>query len=104
MAHHAEQPLDGKRAAVMIGPLFEELTFRGLLLGGFARHLSFGWANGLQAFLFACMHGDPPRFLFYFAMGLLTGALVRRTNSLAPAIALHMLNNAVSMSLLMWVL
>lgn len=88
----------------VIGPVFEELTFRGLLLGGFARHLSFGWANGLQAFAFACMHGDPPRFLFYFAMGLLTGTLVRKTGSLAPAIALHMLNNAVSMSLLMWLL
>jgi protease I len=25
MAHHAEQPLDGKRAAVMIGPLFEDV-------------------------------------------------------------------------------
>ncbi|MUV14386.1 CPBP family glutamic-type intramembrane protease [Noviluteimonas gilva] len=84
----------------LLGPIFEELVFRGLLLNGMARHLDFRWANGIQAFLFACMHTDPPRFVFYFAMGLFGGWLVRRTGSIAPAIALHAINNAWAIGLL----
>jgi len=87
----------------LVGPVFEELAFRGLLLGGLSRHISFGWANTLQALGFAAMHDDPPRFLYYFAMGLFGGWLVKRTGSLAPAIALHVLNNAVAVGVLMWV-
>lgn len=80
----------------LLGPLWEELAFRGMLLGGMARHISFGWANLLQAVLFALVHDDPPRFVFYLALGLLAGWLVRKTRSLAPAIALHALNNALA--------
>ena len=81
--------------AVLV-PIFEELVFRCLLLGGMARHISFGWANLIQALVFASVHGDPPRFLFYFTMGLLAGGLVRKTRSLVPAIALHAINNGVA--------
>lgn len=79
----------------MLGPIVEELMFRGMLLGGMARHISFGWSNVLQALLFAAVHNDLPRFFFYFAMGLLAGMLVRRTGSLVPAILLHAINNGV---------
>ncbi|BDU16194.1 CPBP family glutamic-type intramembrane protease [Lysobacter auxotrophicus] len=85
----------------LVGPVFEELVFRGLLLGGLSRHISFGWANTLQALGFAAMHDDPPRFLYYFAMGLFGGWLVKRTGSLAPAVALHVLNNAVAVGVLL---
>ena len=84
-----------------IAPVFEELVFRGLLLGGLSRHISFGWANTVQALLFAAIHDDPPRFVYYFAMGLFGGWLVKRTGSLGPAIALHVLNNTVAVGLLM---
>ena len=76
-------------------PIYEEIVFRGLLLGGMARHISFGWANTIQAVLFALIHNDLPRFLFYFAMGVVTGLLVRKTRSILPAIVLHAINNAV---------
>jgi len=77
----------------VLAPIFEELTFRGLLLGGLSRHISFGWANTFQALAFALIHDDPPRFLFYFAMGLFGGWLVKSTKSLGPAIAMHAINN-----------
>lgn len=85
--------------AVLV-PVMEECIFRGLLLGGMARHMSFGWSNLVQAVLFALIHDDPPRFFFYLAMGLLAGGLVRKTRSLGPAIALHALNNALAFFLL----
>ena len=84
-------------------PVYEEIVFRGLLLGGMARHISFGWANTIQAVLFALIHNDLPRFLFYFAMGVVTGMLVRKTRSILPAIALHAINNAVFFLVMAWV-
>jgi membrane protease YdiL (CAAX protease family) len=91
-------PLMSLLLMALLVPIFEELTFRGLLLGGLARHISFGWANTLQAALFAVIHDDPPRIPFYFALGLLCGWLVKKTRSLGPAIALHVLNNALAVS------
>jgi uncharacterized protein len=85
--------------AVLV-PVFEEIVFRGLLLGGLTRHISFGWANTLQAVLFAFVHDDPPRFIFYLTMGLLGGWLVKRTKALGPAVALHALNNTLAFALL----
>jgi len=81
-------------------PCFEELVFRGLLLGGMTRHIGFGWANALQAAVFAVAHDDPPRLLFYLTMALLCGWLVKRTKALGPAIALHALNNALAFALM----
>jgi membrane protease YdiL (CAAX protease family) len=80
----------------VLTPIVEELVFRGMLLGGMSRHISFGWANALQGLLFACVHGDPPRFLVYLALGLFGGWLTRRYRSLLPAIALHALNTTVA--------
>lgn len=85
----------------VLAPVFEELVFRGLLLGGMARHVGFAWANFAQSLLFAAIHDDPPRFVFYFAMGMLGGWLVRRTGALGPAIALHAANNALAVVLRM---
>lgn len=86
--------------AVMV-PILEEITFRGLLLGGLTRHIGFGWANLAQALLFAAFHDDLPRFPYYFALGLFAGWLVKRSRSLGPAILLHGLNNAVAAGLKM---
>lgn len=85
--------------AVLV-PILEEAIFRGLLLGGMARHISFGWANLIQALLFAAIHDDPPRFVWYAALGLVAGVLVKRSGSLFPAIALHALQNGFAFFLL----
>ncbi len=81
--------------AVLV-PVYEELVFRGLLLGGMTAHIGFGWANVIQAVLFATLHGDTPRFVFYLALGLLSGWLVKKSKSLGPGMALHGANNALA--------
>ncbi|MGQ0799746.1 MAG: lysostaphin resistance A-like protein [Pseudomarimonas sp.] len=83
----------------LLVPIFEELVFRGLLLGGLTQHISFGWANLIQATLFASIHDDLPRFPFYLAMGLVAGWLVKKYRALGPAIALHVLNNGMAVML-----
>jgi hypothetical protein len=81
--------------AVLV-PILEELVFRGFILGGLTRHLSFGWANTLQACLFAILHFDFTHVAFYVSLGLVAGWLVRRTRGLGASIALHVLNNAIA--------
>ena len=52
--------------------------------------------NAWQALLFAVLHFDAQHFVFYLAIGLLAGWLVRRTRGLGASIALHAANNAVA--------
>jgi membrane protease YdiL (CAAX protease family) len=94
-------PLLTLLVVALLAPIFEEIIFRGVVLGGLSRYISFGWANLVQALLFAAIHDDLPRFPYYFTLGLLAGALVKRTQSLGPAIALHVLNNLLAFSLRM---
>jgi uncharacterized protein len=70
-------------------PIVEELIFRGCLLGGLSRHISFGWANVMQAALFAALHNDMSHFGQRFVLALIAGWLVRKTKGLALPIAMH---------------
>ncbi|SDI18784.1 CPBP family intramembrane glutamic endopeptidase [Paraburkholderia phenazinium] len=76
-------------------PIMEELVFRGCLLGGLSRHISFGWSNVLQAALFAGLHQDSRHLVFLFALGVIAGWLARKTKGLSMPILLHALNNAI---------
>ncbi len=80
----------------VLAPIYEELIFRGLILGGLARHLSFGWSNAWQALIFATIHFDLRNFVFYLAFGLVAGWLVRRTRGLAASMLLHVINNGIA--------
>lgn len=87
-------PLALGLVAVLV-PICEELVFRGCMLGGLSRHLSFGWANFLQAVAFTALHQDPRRMVFYFVLALIAGVLTRKTRGLAAPILLHAANNAI---------
>jgi uncharacterized protein len=95
-SEHLGGPVLAMLIIAVLVPIYEELIFRGCILGGLTRHISFGWANVWQAAAFALMHNDMPHFLFYFLMGLLGGWLARKTRGLAAPIALHMVNNAIA--------
>ncbi|MEZ4333302.1 MAG: type II CAAX endopeptidase family protein [Myxococcota bacterium] len=80
----------------IVTPLAEETLFRGVLLGGIGRHLGFGWANFLQASLFAAIHEEIALAPFFLALGLVAGRLTHRSGSLRSAVILHALNNALA--------
>ena len=82
--------------AAVVAPLGEELLFRGVLLDGIRRHISFRWANALQAVLFAIVHDDLRMAPFLITMGIVSGILRRRTGSLATGIVLHAINNFIA--------
>lgn len=79
-----------------LGPLVEELLFRGVILGGLLSHYRARWAIAGSAALFGAVHLNPWQFVPAFAMGLLGGWLVMRTRSLWPSVALHMGYNALA--------
>jgi membrane protease YdiL (CAAX protease family) len=95
----------GTLPGVLFSPLYEELFFRGLVLPTLNASLRFWPANLLQAVLFTAIHWPNWLWLGGFhasllitsvsilLLGLFFGWLTRRTNSIWPAVAMHMLNN-----------
>jgi membrane protease YdiL (CAAX protease family) len=98
----ALQPVAFGRDVPWLGPanalqaFSQEVQFRGLLLGALERTMSPRWANVSQAAVFGLAHlaisyGGPeaPFVPITFLVGLAFGWLVRRTNSLWPAVIIH---------------
>ena len=98
----ALQPIAFGRDFPWLGPanalqaFSQEVQFRGLLLGALERTMSPRWANVSQAAVFGLAHlaisyGGPeaPFVPITFLVGLAFGWLVRRTNSLWPAVIIH---------------
>lgn len=80
---------------IVSGPIIEEIFFRGFLLRSLSDKIGLLAASLLSALLFAFMHFQFEVFVPIFILGLIINQLVIKTNSLYPAIAFHMLNNAV---------
>lgn len=90
--------------AAVLAPIAEEVLFRGVALTGLARKISFGWANAIQAALFATLHLSATLFPVFFLMGLIAGELMRRSGGLLAPIALHALNNGAAVFALWWLM
>ncbi len=79
-------------STAIIAPLLEEFAFRGVILGFLKR---FGKSNAIiiSSLLFAIMHGNFIQIPFAFIMGLALGYITIATDSIWPAIIVHVLNN-----------
>jgi membrane protease YdiL (CAAX protease family) len=86
-------PLATYLLVALLTPLIEEFIFRGVILQGFAQHITFRWANILQAAIFASLHHNIPALPLLFAFGLVAGILTRKAGGLLPAIILHVVFN-----------
>lgn len=76
---------------VLIGPLLEELVFRGFLYGPIRRRVGSTIAIFLTAVLFMLGHGHFSQSTFVF--GLLFAYLYESTQSLVPSVLFHVLLN-----------
>ena len=83
----------------VIGPIAEELFFRGVLFAAARQHLSRGWAILASGAAFSLIHTNPVGFLPILVIGSLLAYLYERTGSLAAPIAVHMLHNTFLMSI-----
>jgi len=87
--------------AVIIVPFYEEFIFRGIFLNSIDRKIKFVAANIIQSLFFALVHDNMSLFLFYFLTGIITGIMVKKANSLVPALSFHITNNFIAFIVIM---
>jgi membrane protease YdiL (CAAX protease family) len=76
-------------AIVIIGPIAEEMLFRGVIFREFARRYSPAHAVVGSAGLFALFHLNPWQAAVALPVGLVSAWLVLKTGSIIPGIVLH---------------
>ena len=83
-------------------PAVEEILFRGLLYGALMKWLSTSWTIILSAAIFSIAHLQLIYFVPLFAVGLILGWARHRTEGLGLPVAIHCLNNAIGVLLMLW--
>lgn len=84
---------------LFLGPMSEELAFRGLSLGYARRVLPFWAANILQAVLFGALHMNLIQFSYAFFAGLILGYLYSLSGNLLLTMVVHISFNTVGLLL-----
>lgn len=80
----------------LIGPAFEEMLFRGVILRGFLQNYPRGAAIAASAGLFGIAHLNLYQFVAAGLLGLVLGWLYERSRSLWPCILLHAAYNTAN--------
>ncbi|OYD06309.1 CPBP family intramembrane glutamic endopeptidase [Paludifilum halophilum] len=80
----------------LIGPIAEEIVFRGLLMRGMMQKIGTTAGVILSALIFALFHTDIPFLAPLFIMGLILGGLYAVFRNLWAPILFHVVNNTVS--------
>jgi hypothetical protein len=77
----------------------EEIGFRGILQGGLEQHMRRWQAIAIATVAFVWAHSGTawfvPEFVFYIALSVYCGLLASRTQSVLPAILLHLIVNVI---------
>lgn len=93
----AEANLISAMATVLIAPVVEELTFRGLTVEYLKRMGAAFWViNVVQALLFGLAHLNPVQSTYAFFMGLCCGYLALKYRSIWAGVLCHMVFNGYS--------
>ena len=79
----------------MLPAFCEEFFFRGLIMRSLERFSPVMAVVG-SAVLFGIMHGNLAQLLFATVIGLVLAIVVRRTDSLLPAMIIHFANNFIA--------
>ena len=77
----------------------EEIFYRGYVLRGLERKGNKKYALLISSLLFAVMHGNFQQMTYAFALGILLGFVVLKTNSLLASIVMHATLNIMSVIL-----
>jgi membrane protease YdiL (CAAX protease family) len=85
--------------ACVMGPVAEEIIFRGVLYSTLRRRCSRGMAMLISGSVFAAVHTNLIGFAPIVALGALLAGRYERTGSLLAPIAIHVVHNALLMGL-----
>jgi membrane protease YdiL (CAAX protease family) len=79
----------------LLPALLEEIAFRKCVLGTLQKYGN-GTAIVVSALLFGVLHGGIAQSVFAFIMGLTFGLITVKTGNIRIAVAVHLVNNALS--------
>jgi membrane protease YdiL (CAAX protease family) len=86
---------------IAVMPFLEELIFRGFLQPVFVKHVGARWGVAATSLIFAGLHG-PSAFLPIFALSLVLGTVMLRTQRLLAAWSVHALHNGLVFCVLLY--
>lgn len=89
----------GILAIAIVGPVLEELLFRGAITHALLQQYNPTKAILISALLFGVFHINPAQILPAFLIGILLAWTYYKTDSLIPCILMHVLNNSLSVYL-----
>ena len=82
---------------VFLGPITEEIVFRGAILKALSKSFDNKWtAIIISALLFAIIHFNPSQLLHAFVIGMLLGWICIKTQSIVPCLLIHIINNGTA--------
>jgi tetratricopeptide (TPR) repeat protein len=90
-------PLAAFSAVVIVGPMVEEILFRGLIYGALEKRLRVSGAIVISSLLFALVHLQVVYFIPIFCLGMVLGWARWKANSLGLPILIHILNNSIAL-------
>jgi len=85
---------------VIVGPMAEEILFRGLMYGALEKRIHVAGAILVSSLFFALAHLQVVHFIPIFCLGIALGWARWKSGSLGLPILLHVLNNGVALLLL----
>lgn len=80
----------------IVGPVMEELVFRGVILGGLLKKYSVKKSIIVSALLFGIIHLNGIQFIIGFLLGSLVGYIYVKTKSIYLCMYSHMLFNSIA--------
>lgn len=84
---------------VIIGPIIEEIFFRGFLLRALSNKIGIILGAIISAGFFALAHMQFQSIIPIFILGLILSTITIRSKSIIPAIAFHIFNNAIAFTI-----
>lgn len=88
-------------ALVVIPPIIEEILFRGFMFPAFAGRFGILLGAVFSSLLFGLAHLQANVGVYTVVLGLLLCVMYKKTGSIIPGMALHMLNNYIAFAALM---
>ena len=79
--------------AAVVGPIIEELFFRGFMYSALKKYIGVFWSMVVTAAVFATFHTHIVGFLPIMALGILLAYLYERTGTLVSSITVHTMHN-----------
>lgn len=83
-------------SVVIIGPIYEEIIFRGICLNFLNKRIGIVSTIVIQAILFGIVHGNMRQFIYATILGIILGIFVIYTESIYSSMIVHIIGNGLS--------